>query len=266
MRPIPLSNIKKILVSRTDRIGDVILSTPVFQAVKKKYPNAYFAAMVFKETAPLVQGNPWVDEVIVYDKKGRHRSWWQTLLFGLELKRKKFDVVLHLHPTNRVHVISWLAQIPIRIGYQSKSRYLLTHAVREKKWEGKRHEAEYNFDLLALIDVPKPEQLELYFPLLPSDEETLNRILPKDFNCRYMVFHPSASCISKRWSPERMAKVADSLAEDYGILPVIIGEGAGVLHAAQMQEFMQGQALNLAGKLSLGMLGWLLKGARLLIY
>src|SRR3989338_4742989 len=153
MQPIPLSSIKKILVSRTDRIGDVILSKPVFQAIKKKYPNTHLAAMVFKETAPLVQGNPLVDEVIVYDKKERHRSWWQTFLFGFELKRKKFDVVIHLHPTNRVHVISWLAKIPIRIGYHSKNHYLLTHTIQEKKWEGKRHEAEYNFDLLALIDV-----------------------------------------------------------------------------------------------------------------
>ncbi|MBI4373071.1 MAG: lipopolysaccharide heptosyltransferase II [Candidatus Omnitrophica bacterium] len=271
MQPIPLSGIKKILVSRTDRIGDVVLSTPVFRAIKEKYTNAYVAAMVLKETAPLVQGNPWIDEVIIYDKKGRHKSWWQTFLFGLDLRKKGFDVAIHLHATNRVNIISWLASIPLRIGYQvelgrhGRNHFLLTNVVREKKWQGEKHEAEYNFDLLTLLDIPKPERLELYFPLLESDIHALNQVLPKDLNRQYMVFHPSASCISKRWSPERMAKVADRLVQNYDILPVIIGEGPGVFHAAQMQEFMQEKALNLAGKLSLGMLAWLLKRARLLI-
>ncbi|MBI4395263.1 MAG: glycosyltransferase family 9 protein [Candidatus Omnitrophica bacterium] len=271
MSPISLSNVKKILVTRTDRIGDVILSTPVFEAIKKRYPHAYVAVMVFKETAALVRGNPWIDEVIIYDKKGNHRSWWRTFFFGLELRKKYFDLSINLHATNRVNLICWLANIPIRIGYQvelgrhGRNHFLLTHCIKEKKWEGKKHEAEYNFDLLELIDVPKPEKLELYFPLLEADEEALLQILPRDLFGRYMVFHPSASCISKRWPPARMGEVADRLRGDYGILPVIIGEGPGVIHAAQMQESMRGQALNLAGKLNLGMLGWLLKGARLLI-
>ena len=272
MEPIDSSRIKRILVTRTDRIGDLVLSTPVFPAIKKRYPESYLAVLVFKETEPIVRGNPWIDEVIVYDKQGRHRGWWQTFLFGLELKKKSFDAAIHLHATNRVNVISWLANIPVRIGYRVKPgdrhgnlHQFLTHIVEEKKWQGKRHEADYNFDLLALIHVPRPEKLELYFPLSNADREALNRLLPDEFSKRYVVFHPSASCISKRWAPERLAAVADHLAKEYGVFPVIIGEDLGALHAAQMQEFMNEKSLSLAGQLSLGMLGWLLKGARLLV-
>ena len=265
MPPIELSKIKRILITRIDRIGDVVLSTPVFRATKKRFPESYVTALVLKETEPIVRGNPWVDQVIVYDKKGRDRGWWNTLLFGLNLRRECFDVVIHLHSTNRINIISWLAHIPIRIGYQRKNDFLLTHAIEEKKWHGKRHEAEYNFDLMALIDVPKPENLELYFPLRDSDQNDLNHLLPSSFQSRYVVFHSSASCISKKWAPARLAEVADRLTRDYGILPVIIGEGPGVSDALKMQEFMEESALNLAGKLNLGMLGWLLKEARLLI-
>jgi heptosyltransferase-2 len=220
---------------------------------------------VFKETAAVVSGNPWIDEVIVYDKKGIHRGWLSTVLFGLRMRKMKFDLVIHLHPTNRAHLISWLAGIPTRIGYRSKNYFFLTHAIEEKKWQGKRHEAEYNFDLLNLIQVQKPEPLELYFPLREEDKAALELLLPRDFNGRYVVFHPSASCISKRWPPDRLAQVADRMVRAYQIASVIVGEGAGTIHAAQMQEFMKEKSLNLAGKLSLGMLGWLLKGARLLI-
>lgn len=253
------------MVTRTDRIGDVVLSTPVFGAIKKRYPSVHLAVMVLKETEPVVRGNPWIDQVIVYDKKGKSRGWWKTVRFGWSLLKERFDLAIHLHPTNRVNVISWLARIPIRIGYQTKNDFLLTHAIEETKWQGKKHEAEYNFDLLALMDVPTPEPLELCFPLWDRDRQALNRIFPVEATRRYVVFHPSASCVSKRWAPERLASVADQMARHYGIFPVIIGEGSGVSHAARMQEWMREGALNLSGTLTLGMLGWLLKGARLLI-
>ena len=265
--------IKRILVTRVDRIGDVVLSTPVFPAIKKRYPKSHVAVLVLKESEQIVRGNPWIDQVIIYDKKGRYRSWWKTMLFGLNLRQERFDVAIHLHATNRVNIISWLANIPIRIGYRVKLgdrhgnfHHLLTHIVEEKKWQGKRHEADYNFDLLSLIDVTRPDKLELYFPLADSEREILNHTLPRSLNQRYVIFHPSASCMSKKWAPDRLANVADQLARNYGILPVIIGDSlAGVSDASKMQEFMEENALNLAGKLNLGMLGWLLKGARLLI-
>lgn len=266
MQPIPLSSIKKILVSRADRIGDVVLSTPVFRAIKERYPESYLAVLVLKETEAVVRGNPWLDEVIVYDKKGNEKSWWRTIKFGLALRKKQFDVAIHLHSTNRVHLLTWLARIPIRIGYQRKNHCLLTHAIEERKWQGRKHEAEYNFDLLHLIQVPQPDELKLYFPLHLSDRDELTKQMPKDFGwSHYVVFHPSASCVSKKWFPDRLARVADQLAQDYGVSPVIVGEGAGVGDASQMQKLMQSKSLNLSGKLTLGMLGWLLKGARLLI-
>ena len=155
--------IKRILVTRTDRMGDVVLSTPVFSAVKKRYPSCYLAVLVLKETEPIVSGNPWVDRIVVYDKNGKDHSWRRTVKFGFDLRREKFDVVIHLHPTNRVNIISWLAGISVRIGYRRKNHHLLTHTIQELKQEGKKHEAEYNFDLLALIDIPMPDPLELFF-------------------------------------------------------------------------------------------------------
>lgn len=265
MNPINCTHIKRILISRTDRIGDVVLSTPVFQAVKNEYPNCHLAVLVFKETAPLVSGNPFVDQVVIYDKKGIHAGWRATVLFALKLRKERFDLVIHLHPTNRVHFISWLAGIPVRIGYQSNNHFLLTHAIEEKKWQGKHHEAEYNFDLLNLIHVSKPEVLSFHVPLQSADKKELEVLFPKKLSSRYVVFHPSASCVSKRWAPDRLAQVADRLARVYKIIPVIIGDDSGAPHAARMQEFMKERSLNLAGKLSLGMLSWLLKGARLLV-
>lgn len=265
MRPIDFSVLRRILVTRTDRIGDVILSSPVFEAIKKRFPASYVAALVLRENEVILRGNRWIDQVIVYDKKGHDKSWWRTVHFGLGLKRYDFDVVIHLHPTNRVHWMSYVAAIPIRIGYRRNFHNVLTHAIEEKKWQGTKHEAEYNFDLLKLIDVKRPEWFKLFFGLDERDKDELRAVLQGKLTSRYVVYHPSARCPSKVWPADRFGAVADALAARNGITSVIIGDGNGVVHADEMQKSMKRNAVNLAGKLSLGMLGWLLKDAELLV-
>jgi heptosyltransferase-2 len=99
------------LVTRTDRIGDFVLSTPVFETIREKFPYAKIAALTFIENRELVEGNPYLDEVILYDKKDREKGLWGNLRFARMLSKKKFDLVIHLHATNRMHLVSWLARI-----------------------------------------------------------------------------------------------------------------------------------------------------------
>ncbi|MDP2942396.1 MAG: ADP-heptose--LPS heptosyltransferase, partial [Candidatus Omnitrophota bacterium] len=65
---------RRILLIRTDRIGDVLLSTPAIKAVRDAYPNAHIAMMVRPYAGDIVDGNPYLDEVILYDKDGEHKS------------------------------------------------------------------------------------------------------------------------------------------------------------------------------------------------
>jgi ADP-heptose:LPS heptosyltransferase len=83
---------QKILIVRTDRIGDVLLSTPVIKALKDAYPDAHIAMMIGPYTKDIVDGNPYLDEVIIYDKDVRHKSWKASRLFARNLKAKGFDV------------------------------------------------------------------------------------------------------------------------------------------------------------------------------
>ena len=101
---IDKEKIKKILIVRTDRIGDVVLSTPVIKAVRMAFPRAHIAVMVRPYTRDIVIGNPYLDEVIVYDKYGIHKNWLFTLKFAFSLRRKRFDLALILHPVSYTHL------------------------------------------------------------------------------------------------------------------------------------------------------------------
>ena len=259
---------RRILVSRTDRLGDLVLSTPVFEALRCQFPAAYLACLTFLENRAVVEGNPHLNEVILYDKKGTEKGWLGNLRFAFELSRKRFDTVVHLHPTNRMHLVSWLARIPVRIGYRKKNAWALTQNLEDKKKLGLKHEAEYNFDLLSLLGVQQPEKISLHFPLKENDRVSLNFLLGNmglKQDKPYVVLNPSASCPSKIWSSERFAALADQIQEKYGFQIVLIGAGQDRSFASQVKARTSRTVFDLSGKLSLGMLAWLLKGAKLLI-
>ena len=255
---------KKILLVRADRMGDVVLTTPVFKAIKEQLPEAHLALLVAKENEDLVRNHPFLDEVIAYDKKGfEGNNLFGFLTFAWKLRGKKFDVAVHFHPRGRFYWLSYFAGIPNRIGYRYKNHRLLTQTHDYDKPRGEKHEAEYNFDLLKLINVKPPVEIESIISCLPEFEQIPKQFLeqPKP----YAVFNPSASSESKMWPAEFFAAVADELYQKYRWVPVIIGGPQDGAVSQRMERCMKQRAINLTGKLPLGALPWLFKPAKLFL-
>ncbi|MBI4342085.1 MAG: lipopolysaccharide heptosyltransferase II [Candidatus Omnitrophica bacterium] len=258
---------KRILVIRLDRLGDVILSTPVLQALRQRFPHAFIAMMVRPPCREAVEGNPHLNEVLLYEKEGRHRGIGATIRFARSLRRFEFDTALVLHPSHRSHWIPWLARIPSRIGYDRKSGWLLTHRLPHRKQEGARHEAVYTLELLRPFGIvpgtPRP-----VVPVAPAADRRVDEWLaaqalrPGD---RLVAIHPSASCVSKRWMPERFAQVADRLATEQGVRICLVAGEPDAVFAEAVLRAMRQPAVNAAGRLSVGELAALLRRCRLLI-
>lgn len=90
----------KVLVIRRDNIGDLICTTPLFEAIRQQYPDAYIAALVNSYNAPAIQGNPHLDAVFAYTK-GKHAdgetvfgAYWRRACLLWKLRRLRFDYVL----------------------------------------------------------------------------------------------------------------------------------------------------------------------------
>jgi len=263
-----VSSPQRILVTRTDRLGDLVLSTPVFQTIRQRFPNAHLACLTFLENRQAVEGNPYLNEVILYDKLGSERGWLGNLRFARGISKRRFDTVIHLHSTNRMHLVGWLAGIPVRIGYRKKNAWALTHSIEDRKGEGLKHESEYNFDLLKPLGIKAPPRIETFMPLQEKDRISLALLLGNlglEEGTGYVVLNPSASCPSKVWQAERFALLADKLHQNYGLAVVLIGSLRDRHYATKVREHVRSPVVDLSGKLSVGMLAWLLKQARLLI-
>ena len=252
---------------RLDRLGDVVLSTPVFEALRRQFPHAFITAMVRPPCRDVVEGHSAVNEVILYDKEGKHRSVWATIRFARGLRRYDFDTALILHPSNRSHWIPWLARIPVRLGYHRKCSWLLTHPLPHRKQEGARHEAAYTLELLQPFGiragVPRP-----VVAVSPKAAERIDGMLgragiqPAE---PLVAIHPSASCVSKRWMPERFAQVADRLVTEQSARVCLVAGSPDAGPAEAVARAMRQRALNLAGRLTVAELAALLRRCRLLI-
>ncbi len=260
-------NFKRILIVRTDRIGDVLLSTPVIKTLRENYPHAYIAMMVSPYAKDIVEGNPYLDQVIIYDKEAKHKSWLRSIKFSQRLKKKKFDLAVILHPINRVHLITFFAGIPRRIGYNKKFGFLLTDKIKHTKQLGQKHELEYNLDLIRHLGI-EAEDKNLFMPIKAESEKWADvlfkqeGIKEKDL---LLTIHPGASCPSKIWPNERFAEVADKLIEKYGFKALIVAGPKDIALAKSLIKHMHHAAVDLSGKTSVSQLASLLKRSRLFI-
>ena len=131
--------IKNILVIRNDRFGEFLLNIPAMRALKEAYPQAKLILAVSSAVCELAGAVVCVDQVVVWDEvKGN-------------LRKYKFDLCVVLNPTKEAHWAIFWAGIPVRVGYDRKWGFLLTHKLKDIKHLGMRHEVDCNLELVGLI-------------------------------------------------------------------------------------------------------------------
>ncbi len=258
---------RRILIVRTDRLGDVILSIPVIRALRQEFPQSYIAMMTSFYTKELLEGNPDLDEVIVLDKQAKDKGCLAAFKLANLLRGKKFDLAVVLHPTTRAHLLVFLAGIPRRIGYNRKFGFLLTDRIKHTKQFGQKHESEYALDLVRYLGII-PADKNFFIPLKTEAEQWAQGFINQaqiQHNDKILVIHPTASCPSKTWPAERFAEVADRLIQRYGFKAIIVSGPADFQKAQAVIKNMHAQVLDLTGKTSISQLVSLLRRSDLLI-
>ena len=219
----------KILVIRTDRIGDLIASTPVFESIKKAYPDSHLAAMVSPYTKELLKNNPFVDEVIVYEGEGLHKEFKGLLKLAKILREKRFDVAITLFSNFRLGLLVYMAGIPERIAPATKiAQIFYNRRVLQKRSQSLKHEADYNLDLLKTLGVERTVRTVGLWTDSESDEAANRYIVAEGLSKaseghRLIGIHPGSGGSAGNWRPERYAELADKLISDYGYTVLLTG-------------------------------------------
>ncbi len=255
---------EKFLIIRTDRIGDLILSTPVPEALKRKYPESRVAMLVAPYTKDLLQNNPWVDEVITDDNPG-FKGFFKSIKM---LRREEFDVAVLLRPTLRLAFLLFFSGIKARIGTGYRAyQVLFNYKIYQHRKTIKKHELEYNLDMLAPLGV-FPEKILPKIYLSP-EEENYSRQVCFDLGIKTddikIVIHPGSGGSSLNYPLEGFAALADKLIEELSAKIILTGNKKELAQSEKMKSLMKYRPFDLTGKTELRQLCSLLKGADLLI-
>ena len=195
--------IKNILVIRNDRFGEFLLNIPAIRALKERYQQVQLTLAVNLQVYELAAAVKGVDQVVIWDqiKKG--------------LRKYRFDLCVVLNPTKEAHQSIFLAGIPVRVGYDRKWGFLLTHKIKDTKHLGNRHEVDCNLELVGLLGA-KTQDLSI---AIKVDDN-----LYKYFNNQKIVaIHPFTSDPVKQWPTERFIELAQRIKSELDLMVIIVG-------------------------------------------
>lgn len=211
-------NQRRILIIRPDRIGDVILTTPLIKAVKVSFPGSFIGVMVGSYTVPLIRGNPYIDVILTDDPNGKDEGrsgFWRQV--GT-VRKYKFDTGMMPLPRERHAWMMLLAGIGTRIGVGGKIYQIMTGTttVSRNKYIPLRHEADYVMDLGRKIGVTKDDLVPEIFLTSAEREKAQNIFERRGFDVSKPIIgiNPSSKNSVPNWTVERYAELCRQLSPD----------------------------------------------------
>lgn len=264
-----LDFVKKILVIKLRNVGDVLLTTPVLQVLKRRFPEAKMDAYINQEAYPILQGNPYLSQCFLYDRKQK-KSFWLAR-YGYEyqllknLRKQRYDLVINLTEGDRGTIVSKICRAPIRVGMDSSQggfwgkQKIYTHLV--KTCPTPRHTVEKNLDALRKIGIhPAWEDRELYLSLGEEEQNHIDQELYQRKISSFLLIHPTARWKFKCWPEAQWKKlIFRLLSKGYSL---VVSSGKEEWEKKMVEEMLtpfQGKSIwNAAGQLTLGELAVLI--------
>ena len=231
----------RILLIRLRLIGDVVFTTPIPHALRRRFPSAEIVYLVESAAAPIVARHPALTEVIVVP----HRRGWRRVLddvtLAKRLRARRFEVAIDLHGGPRSAWFTLASGAPVRVGYDVPGRsWMYTRVVHRPRVLRARHSVENQWDLLTAVDPSLAE---------PADRErdrdtmTVDDTAPRAVDSRLkrlgiardervILLHVSAGNPFRRWPEDSFAELAARLVADHPDRWILVTGGPSDREAA----------------------------------
>ena len=244
---------KNLLIVRTDRIGDVVLSLPLADIIKKHLPGCKITFLVREYTKTLVENHPLVDEVIILEENKQNipvRSNVKKII------KFNFDAAVVVYPTFITALIIFLSKIKYRIGtgYRWYS-FLFNQKIYEHRKYAERHELEYNVNLLGKFGITEEVNPANVNFNLKSEEAARNKIediLSKsemDLSEPVIIIHPGSAGSSVDLPQQKFRSLVEKISKELTENIILTGNDREKYLCENLK--LTPRILNLAGKLNL---------------
>ncbi|MDP8208519.1 MAG: lipopolysaccharide heptosyltransferase II [Candidatus Electryonea clarkiae] len=240
---------RRILVIQTAFLGDLVLTLPLFHAIKRLWPQARVAALVEDGASGLLRGQGIVDKVITYSKRDNNSISKDMKRIVKDIRSLKCDLALIPHRSFRSGLIAYSAGIPLRVGFsKTPGMIFYTHRIYRNP---KQHEFARNLELLkfASADIAcKPVSLVIPNSVKRKTESYISTQIPA-FK-KFVVIAPGSVWATKRWPRQYWIDLLKMFSED-GIRTLIIGGSGDYTLAQDISKEAGDMVFSFAGKLSI---------------
>lgn len=241
----------RIIISRTDNIGDVILALPVAGAIKKAIPGAYVIFLGKSYTEDIIAMSECVDKFVNWDVIKKQTKHAQIRTF----ERLKADYILHVFPERRIAKIAKKARIPRRVGTTGRLFHWNTcnKLVAFSRRRSGLHEAQLNMKLLKPLGIHQHfslAEISALYQLTPPNilpEKYRDLLSNEKFN---LILHPKSKGSAREWGLKNYAELITRLPrEKFNIFITGTQEDAQDIEMDRIRKFPE--VIDLCGKLSL---------------
>ncbi len=273
---VPLGEIAHALVIKLRHHGDVLLAAPVLRVLKARAPRAEVDALVYDDTAPMLDGHPALAQLHVVGRNWRNEDPLSRFLLEKALyealRARHYDLIVHLTEQPRG---AWLARTlsaryrvaPAAPGKGAFWQKSFTHLYALAR-NGHRHKVEENLDALRRIGIqPEPAERRVDFiPGATAGTSVAALLDAEGLSERgYVHMHPASRWSFKCWPAEKNAELIDRLSARHRVVLTAAPDPEELAFVHEIMARTKARPVNLAGKLSIKELGALTARARLFV-
>lgn len=247
-------NPQNVFIIRNDRLGDLILSLPVAETLKKYLPGSTVTYLVSPGPAQIRAFVPYVDDWIL---DGDSENRLGLLKLQNVIRRGRFDCVIELKPSLRTAMAGYVAGVPVRIGTARRGFSLLyNRRVNVHRKGSGKHQTDLDLEMLEPLSI----QACGVAPNLTITSSSIERakLLIGMRRKRYIVIHPGSGGSAPNWPLEYYRELAHLAFESTDCAIVITGNNDAI-------GFFEDRYVNLNGKTDLEVLAGIIAGADLFV-
>jgi ADP-heptose:LPS heptosyltransferase len=241
--------VKRILISRTDNLGDVILTLPMAGILKKEIPGCHIIFLGKKYTKPIIDACEFVDEFLDWDEC---KQMLDARCSMLDNEKFRADIILHVFPVKEIQRLAKNAKVPVRIGTSHRwySWLYCNKLVHYSRKKSSLHEAQLNLKLLEPLGITKEyslSEIPNYYGLTKLTSSPPHHLTNSPL---HLILHPKSKGSAREWGLDNFSRLISLLPEDKFRISVTGTKEEGEL----MKDFLdqhKDRITDMTGKLSL---------------
>lgn len=213
MKKVKFNKVHKILIIKSAAIGDVLLSTPVIESLRNRFPDAEINFLTQKYCKEALTGNPFVSRILTYNL-----DWDSGWFIIKKIRKQKYDMVIDLYCNPRTALITFLSKARYKVGFRFRGRSY-AYNIKVKRRSNEIHNVDFNLDALRVLGLEIISTVPKFYINETHREFADNFFIENNLSGSPVIgINPAGTWPTKVWYPEKFSKLINGFDDGFNFL------------------------------------------------